>query len=163
MVAFAKSRRPIRIQHTGYDAADRLTSEVDYTDPEHYREVFACQYDAAGNRLWRRRYGSTSYYEYGPANELLSTTGDWRYVDNPNWTTEKEMPGYTGENIVYLGKGLWWGHGFGGGVRALSTLMGWRDMMRYRPWIPKNRKVGRFATVLEWMKYPHVGLKVGAK
>jgi hypothetical protein len=49
--------------------------------------------------------------------------GDWGYITNIKFPAVGGIPGLEGENIIYVGKGLFWGH-FNPGLEY-KTLAGW--------------------------------------
>jgi hypothetical protein len=67
--------------------------------------------------------------EYGRFGETTSSDrddwipGDWGYIENTKFPAVGGTPGLEGENIIYVGKGQFWGH-FNPGLEY-KTLDGW--------------------------------------
>lgn len=80
--------------------------------------------------------------------------GDWGYIKsyivNPSF-------GLEGENIIYVGKGLFWGHF--SSVHTPEPLFAW--ITRVSKWeqhkVPKSKR--GMAELLQMRKYPKMGLK----
>ena len=58
-----------------------------------------------------------------PPDRLIP--GDWVYLDN---RTANTTPGLEGENLIYMGKGEYWGHL--SGTRTIRPLGYWKSQMQ---------------------------------
>ena len=99
--------------------------------------------------------------------------GDWGYVANNNPQTvpleEKAnnpglyyRPGYEGENVIYVGKELWWGH-ISSDV-TYKSMGEWRRMMQNPEWAGVGQDTTKVPLVqgelMTYRWYPQLGLSV---
>lgn len=88
-----------------------------------------------------------------PKKSLLERTfediyipGDWLYINN---TSPNAEPFYEGENLIYLGKGQYWGTV---GTPKIMTFQRWFDMVK--SW---NGQASSHGTT---MRFPHEGISL---
>jgi len=83
--------------------------------------------------------------------------GDWGYVHNTAYIRNKWGSGLKGGNVLYMGKDSFWGFTPGGGKEL--ALRGWTEMIK--KWEDKDKTTYGAPRVMDWAKYPTIGLRVG--
>ena len=110
--------------------------------PEEY--VIACE--AATKITMEGGSKSSLRGDYGNADDEW-IPGDWGWIKNINHQDDG-MPGRDGENIIYVGQDLYWGHNSG---EAYRTLEQWLAMV--------NSWNNNGAQIQGWRNYPIKGLE----
>jgi len=93
----------------------------------------------------------SGFSDLGKNEDVKSTDwipGDWGYISNTGFIRLPENQGFEGENIIYMGNGLFWGHGFSPAERTLDNwideVLSWNggaELYRHR-WYPLSGLFG---------------------
>jgi len=117
-----------------------------FSNPSRFDYAMACHL-AAGVTMVAGS-GSAQYTQRNSVTQDDWAPGDWGYIENKGYKPGKSAAGHEGENIIYVGKGQFWGH-----PQGQKTMKGWEDFIKL--W---DNKTGKPA-LWDMRKYTLVGLE----